>query len=73
MEMENEPVDLVELIEETIEMFAYYASESQLELLYYIERQVPNSIFGDRERLTQVLVNLIGNVLVYVYRFNFLE
>lgn len=65
MELENEPVDLVALVEETIEMFAYYAAESQLELIYYIEDQVPNFIFSDRERLKQVLVNLVGNSMKF--------
>ncbi len=65
MELENDPLDVVGLIEETIEMFAYYAAETQLELIYYIDRRVPNLIYGDRERLKQVLVNLLGNALKF--------
>ncbi len=65
MELENEPIDLVCLLEETIEMFAYYAAESQIELIYYLDAQIPNLIFGDRERLKQVLVNLLGNAIKF--------
>jgi len=65
MELEVAPVDLPVLLEETIEMFAYKASEKGIELIGYIDKAVPDTIFGDSERIKQVLVNLLGNALKF--------
>ena len=65
VELEISPVNLIELIEETIDMFAYYAADANLELLYHIDASVPETIYGDHERLKQVLVNLIGNAVKF--------
>ncbi|MBL9154924.1 MAG: response regulator [Verrucomicrobiales bacterium] len=65
MELEMAPVNLPRLVEETIEMFAYYAAEGKLELIHYLDPSVPDLIYGDRERIKQVLVNVIGNAMKF--------
>ncbi|MDF1815461.1 MAG: ATP-binding protein [Verrucomicrobiales bacterium] len=65
MVLENRPFDLIDLIEETIDLFSYQAADRGLDLMYHVEKQTPSCIFGDRERLKQVLVNLIGNAVKF--------
>ncbi len=65
MELENAPMDVVDLIEETIELFGYHAAEGRIELLYFVEKAVPRFIFGDKERIKQVVVNLLGNAMKF--------
>ncbi|MCB1078357.1 MAG: response regulator, partial [Verrucomicrobiae bacterium] len=39
--------------------------EGKLELIYFIDPAVPDLIYGDRERIKQVLVNVIGNAMKF--------
>lgn len=57
----EEPVDLAVLIQETVENLQASAPNHQLQL----EHIVPASVFGDPDRLGQVIVNLIMNAIKY--------
>jgi signal transduction histidine kinase/CheY-like chemotaxis protein/ligand-binding sensor domain-containing protein len=65
MELEHEPFDLRNNIEEVLDLFAGKAAENGLDLVYELEHDVNQQIFGDRIRLKQVLMNLIGNAIKF--------
>ena len=61
MELENQPFDLRECVENAMDLLAPQASAKNLELAYLINDSVPNILVGDVTRLRQVLVNLLSN------------
>ncbi|WP_075062319.1 response regulator [Ornatilinea apprima] len=65
LDLENQPFDLVACVEEVIDLLAPKASSKDLEVISYIEPDVPHFIFGDVTRLRQVLVNLISNAIKF--------
>lgn len=65
MELEWLPFDLIEGVESSIELLALKAQEKRLDLVYWIEPDVPDWIHGDMPRLRQVLVNLISNAIKF--------
>lgn len=59
------PFDVHSLIKETVEMFKYTLKEKEITISYHIQNNVPRNIIGDNYRLTQILINLIGNAIKF--------
>ncbi len=65
LELELQPFDLFECIDETMDMFAFQAAEKGIELAYITDESTPRRIIGSVTRLRQVLVNLVGNAIKF--------
>ncbi|QGQ94305.1 response regulator [Paenibacillus psychroresistens] len=65
MELEEEPLMLRDLVQETFELFTAATLERDLKIEYYIDEDLPQHIAGDATRLRQVLINLIGNAVKF--------
>jgi signal transduction histidine kinase/CheY-like chemotaxis protein len=65
VELENAEVDLRETIEGIIGLLQYRAREKNIYLNAKIDDAVPAIIIGDRTRLSQILLNLVGNAVKF--------
>ncbi|MBE9064896.1 CHASE2 domain-containing protein, partial [cf. Phormidesmis sp. LEGE 11477] len=63
--IEDYPVDLVEVIEGSIELLAPRAAAKNIELVYAIAPSVPALIESDPVRLQQILSNLLSNAVKF--------
>jgi CheY-like chemotaxis protein/HPt (histidine-containing phosphotransfer) domain-containing protein len=61
LELENQPFDLRECIEDSLDLLAPKAAEKNIELVYSIDKHSPLAINGDITRLRQILTNLVSN------------
>ena len=65
LELENQPFDLRECIEDSIDLLASKANEKNLEIIYTVDNNTPLAIHGDVTRLRQILTNLVGNAVKF--------
>jgi|GEM_PF-559075 len=70
MELEEKPFDLKRVVEETFDILYYRALEKNIELLHHIDPDIAPVINGDKTRLRQILVNLVGNAIKFTQKGN---
>jgi PAS domain S-box-containing protein len=65
MELEEQPFDLRDCLESSLDLLKLNASAKGVELAYQMNPEVPPVIVGDITRLRQVLINLLNNGLKF--------
>ncbi|TRX52382.1 response regulator [Fulvivirga sp. M361] len=67
LKVECDDFELKPLVDAVIQAFKYTALEKGVHLEYTIERQLPEKINGDMQKLSQVLYNLVGNAIKFTH------
>lgn len=65
IEIENIPFNPRELIDRAVALMSTRADEKGLDLKFEMDGDIPQWLAGDPTRITQVLINLIGNALKF--------
>ena len=61
LNLESVPFDLYQSITDIFDLFAFKATEKNLELVYQISNEVPQCIHGDITRFKQIMSNILSN------------
>ena len=65
LELDSEPFPLRDVVVEALQTVAMRAHQKDLELIYRVDRPVPERLLGDPLRLRQIFVNLLANAVKF--------
>jgi signal transduction histidine kinase/CheY-like chemotaxis protein len=68
MELESTAFDVREVVGDATRVLALRASQKDLELLFHVDADVPETLLGDPNRFRQIIVNLVGNAIKFTLR-----
>lgn len=61
----DETFELEYIFDKLANMFGYAAYTQNIELLFFLDPDMPRQLVGDELRITQILVNLLGNAVKF--------
>lgn len=65
LDLEAQPISVRTIIEDVADVLYFKANDKDLDLITYIDPQIPDYIIGDSVRLRQVLTNLVNNAIKF--------
>jgi PAS domain S-box-containing protein len=65
LELDTQPFDLRDCLEETLDLVAPRAAEKHLDIAYLLDEAAPLAVVGDMPRLRQILINLLSNAVKF--------
>jgi two-component system sensor histidine kinase/response regulator len=68
LQLDQEAFELGNVLEGLCDMFANELGRKGLEMLLQVDPDVPHALIGDPTRLSQVLINLVGNAVKFTQK-----
>jgi PAS domain S-box-containing protein len=68
MTFEEHPMSIKELFPSLSSMLIHKAKEKNLELSFEYDHNIPETVLGDPTRLTQIIINLVGNAIKFTQK-----
>jgi PAS domain S-box-containing protein len=65
LQLDTAPCDLRANIEDALDLFANRAAENGVQLLHWVDPDVPAQLLVDGGRLRQIVINLVGNAVKF--------
>lgn len=70
MSLESRPVELLDLLERTLDVLSLQAQNKGNNLFLTYDSQLPHTIMSDSVRLSQIMLNLVGNAVKFTQSVN---
>ena len=65
MTLEHKEFYLENILENIVDIFSFKMQQKKLQFLFHIDKNTPSTLIGDSLRLSQILINLVGNAVKF--------